>query len=132
LLYHTTEEDSKMKRSITAAALFALSSLVHAGQTIPLKDLIAGNGDRIQQLKQGMARAEVYRVMKDLVAEIPGGTVANPYKSKAFQQAGSSYEVLYYVTQQPSAGSNAMTTPVILKDGVVSGLGLDALRAIKQ
>ena len=121
-----------MKRSIAAAALFALSSLVHAGQTVPLKDLIAGNADRIQRLKEGMPRAEVYKVMQDFAAQIPGGTVTNPYKSKTFQQAGANYEVLYYVTQQPSAANNAMTTPVILKDGVVSGLGLDALRSLKQ
>ena len=121
-----------MKRSIAAAALFALSSLVHAGQTIPLKDLIAGNADRIQRLKQGMPRAEVYRVMEDFAAQIPGGTVANPYKSKTFQLAGANYEVLYYVTHQPTAGRDAMTTPVILKDGVVAGLGLEALRSIKQ
>jgi hypothetical protein len=121
-----------MKRVIATAALFALSALVHAGQTVPLKDLIAGNGARIQSVKQGMPRAEVLRVMIDLAAQIPGGTVANPYKAKSFQQAGASYEVLYYVTHQPTTGRDAMTTPVILKDGVVSGLGVDALRSLKQ
>jgi hypothetical protein len=121
-----------MKRSIVAATLFALSSLVHAGQSVPLKDLIAGNNDRIQKVKQGMPRAEVLRVMTDATAQIPGGTVANPYKAKAFQQSGSNYEVLYYVTHQPTTGRDAMTTPVVLKDGVVSGLGVDALRALKQ
>jgi hypothetical protein len=121
-----------MKRSIVAVALFSLSTLVHAGQTVSLTDLVAGNSDRIQQLKQGMARDEVVRVMKDLVAQIPGGTVANPYKAKTFQQAGANYEVLYYVTHQPTAQRDAMTTPVILRNGVVSGLGLDALRTLKQ
>ena len=120
-----------MKRSIAIATLLALSSIAHAGQTLPLKDLIAENGKRIQQLKQGMTRNEVVQVMKDDDARIPGGTVSNPYKSKTFQQNGASYEVLYYITQQPTHTQDAMTTPVVLKNGVVSGLGTDAVRALK-
>jgi hypothetical protein len=121
-----------MKRSIAAAVLFSLSSLVHAGQTVALKDLVSENGRRFQQLKQGMSRADVVRVMKDDVAEIPGGTVGNPYKTKTLEKGGASYEVLYYVTQQPTASQDAMTSPVILKGGVVHGLGVEALRSLKQ
>ena len=121
-----------MKRSITAVALFTLATFAHAGQTLELKDLIQENGKRVQLLKQGMSRADVVRIMSDDVAQIPGGTVGNPYKAKSFQQGSEAYEVLYYVTQQPSRESNAVTTPVILKNGVVNGLGIDALRALKQ
>ena len=58
--------------------------------------------------------------------------MGNPYKSKTLQQGNTSYEVLYYVTTEPTHSSDAMTTPVILKQGVVSGLGADALRTLKQ
>lgn len=120
-----------MKRSIAAAALITLSSLAYAGQTVTLQELISGNAQRIQQVKTGMARADVVQVMKDLEARIPGSTVGNPYKTKTFQQGSVSYEVLYYITEQKS-GQDALTTPVIFKGGVVVGMGLDALRAIKQ
>ncbi|MGQ0587626.1 MAG: hypothetical protein ACT4PK_10570 [Gammaproteobacteria bacterium] len=121
-----------MKRSLAAVALFTLSFAAHAGQTVTLKDLVHENGKRFQQLKQGMTRADVVRVMKDDVAEIPGGTVANPYKTKAVQKGGSNYEVLYYVTQQATAQKNAMTSPVLLKDGVVTGLTAESLRSLSQ
>ena len=121
-----------MKRSIAAAALITLSSLAYAGQTITLSELISGNAQRIQQVKTGMARSEVIQVMKDYEARIPGSTVGNPYKTKTFQQGSTTYEVLYYITEQPSPGKEALTTPVIIKQGAVVGMGLDALRAIKQ
>ena len=87
--------------------------------------------DKIPKLKPGMSRADVVRVMKDDSAEIPGGVVANPYKVKSVEKGGASYEILYYVTQQPTARQDAMTSPVILKGGVVTGLGMDALRTLK-
>jgi hypothetical protein len=121
-----------MKRSIAAAALFAFSAFASATETVSLPDLIDGNSQRIQQVKSGMPRADVLRVMKDFEARIPGGTVGNPYKAKTFQQDGISYEVLYYITEQPKAGKEALTTPVIIKNGVVAGLGLEALRALKR
>lgn len=121
-----------MKRSIAAAALISLSSLAYAGQTITLQELISGNAQRIQQVKTGMDRAAVVQVMKDYEARIPGSTVGNPYKTKTFQQGSVSYEVLYYITEQPKAGKEALTTPVIFKGGVVVGMGLDSLRALKQ
>jgi len=121
-----------MKHTITAIALFTFAALAHAGQTLELKTLIEENGKRVQLLKQGMSRADVVRIMSDDVAHIPGGLVENPYKAKSFQQGDVAYEVLYYVTQQPSVERNAVTTPVLLKDGVVSGLGMEALRALKQ
>ena len=121
-----------MKRSIAAAALFALSSLVHAGQTVQLRDLIVDNSNRIQQLKNGMSRDEAVKLMRDDVARIPGGTVGNPYKSKTLQQGGASYEVLYYLTQLPTQGKEALTTPVVFKNGVLSGMGVEAVRALKQ
>ena len=121
-----------MKRSIAAAALITLSSLAYAGQTVSLQELISGNAARIQQVKTGMARSAVIETMKDLEARIPGSTVGNPYKTKTFEQGGVSYEVLYYITEQPSPGKEALTTPVIIKQGAVVGMGLDALRAIRQ
>jgi hypothetical protein len=121
-----------MKRSIAVAALLSLSTFAYAGQSVPLAELISGNSQRIQQVKKGMPRAEVLQVMKELEARIPGSTVGNPYKTKTFEQGGVSYEVLYYITEQPTAGKEALTTPVIIKQGAVVGMGLDALRAIKQ
>ena len=121
-----------MKRSITVAALLSFSTFTYAGQAVSLAELISGNSQRIQQVKKGMPRAEVVQVMKDYEARIPGSTVGNPYKTKTFEQGGVSYEVLYYITEQPKAGKEALTTPVIFKEGVVVGMGLETLRAIKQ
>ena len=70
--------------------------------------------------------------MTDDDARIPGGTVANPYKTRTVQHGGASYEVLYYVTQQATASTDALASPVVLKEGVVTGLGMDALRSMKQ
>ena len=120
-----------MKRSIAVAALLSFSTFAYAGQAVSLAELISGNSQRIQQVKKGMPRAEVVQVMKDYEARIPGSTVGNPYKTRTFQQGNASYEILYYITEQ-KAGKDALTTPVIVKDGVVVGMGLDALRAIKQ
>lgn len=121
-----------MKRFLAVITLCALSGAVHAGQTLPLKDLVAENGKRIQQVKNGMTRADVLRVMTDDVAQIPGGEVGNPYKARTLQKGGANYEVLYYVTQEPTRERNAMTTPVVLKNGVVSGLGDESVRALAQ
>lgn len=122
-----------MKRSVVAAALFAVSTMVDAGPRVPLRDLVSGNNDRIRSLSPGMSRSDVVRLMKDYTALTPGGTVGNPYRAETFRHEGATYEVLYYLTQrpQPMQPREAPTTPVILKNGAVSGWGLEALRSLR-
>lgn len=131
-----------MKHPIVAVALLAVSLASQAAEQVGLRDLVASNNQALQDLEQGMSRAEVVRLMKEYVARTPSGVIGNPCRSETFQQDGVTYEVLYYLTRRPqyafdlfgrqTQAAEAPTTPVVLRNGVVSGWGPPALQALRH
>ena len=115
-----------MKRSALILACFALE-----GCAPNLAELGYENQSNLARLSVGMSKPDVLKIMGQAVARSKDGPVANPYRQETFQdKSGAQYEVLYYVTErnrrfQPLRVKNA--TPVVLKNGVVSGWGEQAL-----
>ena len=97
---------------------------------VSYKQLLAYNQDNSSRLQLGMTRAQVVDLMKSYKSEVGSGPLSNPYRSNMFVRNQDSYEVLYYLTQpyrrlRPIADDQA--TPVVLKNGVVVGWGMNSL-----
>lgn len=117
-----------MIRLIALSVLMLMSSLSYAAE-LPYKKFIASNAENIGKLSVGMTKAQVISLMGDHSSKVRDGKLNNPYRAESFQRDSSTYEVIYYLTRiHPpfTAILENQTTPVVLKDGVVTGGGRSA------
>ena len=104
---------------------------------VSLAELVFANQARLAQLKVGLTEDSVMAAMGTEVAKTPEGIVNNPWTRESFtDKDDAEYEVLYYLTTENQAFTpirKALTTPVVLKDGLLVGWGDAALqRAVAQ
>ncbi len=125
-----------MTRFVATAmiAILAASAQARDDQHLDYKELLARNNANVNQLSLGMTKEQVIALMKSYTSEVRDGPISNPYRTEAFQRGSDTYEVLYYLTRPhppftPLRDSQA--TPIILKNGAVSGWGHSALRGMK-
>jgi|SRR5712664_528640 len=121
--------------AITLLAIFATTAGAGEDDKISYKELLARNNSGISQLALGMTKDQVVTLMKSYASEVRDGALSNPYKTESFQQGSDTYEVLYYLTRAhppftPIRDSQA--TPVVLKNGKVTGWGQSALHGVRQ
>ncbi len=121
--------------AITLLAIFATTAGAAEDGKIPYKELLARNNSGISQLALGMTKEQVVTLMKSYSSEVPDGALSNPYKTESFQRGSDTYEVLYYLTRAHPPFTpirDSQSTPVVLKNGKVTGWGQSALHEVKQ
>lgn len=97
--------------------------------------LIEENQNNILKISPGLNKKEVVEIMGTREATVKSTHVSNPYKRDLFSLENDEYEVLYYLTRRyPSftAVKESQATPVIIKNGKVIGLGIEALNRVKR
>ena len=117
-------------RSLYAFALLFALPIAAIASELDFKDLLARNNASLARLSMGMTKAQVVETMGSSSALVRDGIVTNPWRVEAFTRDGAIYEVLYYVVLKNRAFRpirEDLTTPVVLKDGVVVGWGRNAL-----
>ena len=112
--------------------LVAVSLLVVSCATTDLPEIASENQANITKLSLGMSKAAVVQLMGNRIAHTPDGPVNNPFRTETFQSsAGVNFEILYYVTERHRRFQPVrlrQTTPLVFKDGVLTGWGSDALK----
>ncbi|MFO1429284.1 MAG: DUF3192 domain-containing protein [Candidatus Competibacteraceae bacterium] len=104
---------------------------------VSLAELVAANQAGLAKLKVGLTEDSVMAAMGTEVVKTPEGIVNNPWARESFtDKDDAEYDVLYYLTTENQAFTpirKALTTPVVLKNGLVVGWGDAALqRALAQ
>jgi hypothetical protein len=129
-----------MKTLVLAGFVGALLALGSAGADardrnhVIYRDFLAHNKTNVSHLDIGMDKDRVFETMRDYWSEVRDGRVGNPYRSETLKKGPDTYEVLYYLTKPHPFGSplhDSQATPVVLKNGKVSGWGWSALNEIK-
>ena len=126
-----------MLRSLAQFTVIALAfiSLVAQAEPVKLGTLVGSNLERMSKLSVGMSKADVIKTMGSENAKTNDGLVPNPWTTEAFTgKDGAKYEVLYYVTRTNPPFTpigKFLTTPVVLKNGKVTGWGNDALEKVQ-
>jgi hypothetical protein len=101
----------------------------HACETA-YKELLRQNNDNLTRLNLGMSKDELVQLMTDCSTHVKGKPFTNPFKVDAWQRGSDTYEVMYYLTrryQKFTPVRESHTTPVVLKNGKVTGWGRAAL-----
>lgn len=96
--------------------------------------LIEENQSNILKISPGLTKKEVVEIMGTREATVRSTHVSNPYKRDFFNMDNDQYEVLYYLTRRYSpytAVKESQATPIVIKNGVVIGLGIEALNRVK-
>jgi len=124
------------------AALAALGLLlsvtippVSATEYITLEDLREDNKAAMVNVRPGMDKARVLRVMGDKEAATHGGSIRNPFRELHFTGTdGQEYEaMLFYTERHTKFGKVRDTdcTPVVFRQGQVVAIGYPALRKLR-
>lgn len=126
-----------MLRLLARTAFIALTLLSFSAQAevVKLGTLVSANLGNLSKLAVGMSKDDVIKTMGTNNAETKDGLAPNPWTTETFSgKDGGKYEVLYYLTRKNPPFTplgKFLTTPVVLKNGKVSGWGNDALDAVK-
>jgi len=115
-----------------AMAVFAGGA---AACTTPYRALLAQNKENIERLTLGMSKAELIQVMTDCGTSVKGKPFNNPFQVDTWQKGSDVYEVLYYLTrhyQKFTPVRLSQTTPVVLRNGQVVGVGRAALEELRN
>lgn len=130
-----------LKQTATIVVLSALLGLAACAtedgiRRISYDSLLTENQVNILKLSPGLTRQQVIDTMGTSQARVKSNLyVTNPYKNDFFTIDKDSYEVIYYLTQRYHAFTNireSQATPVVFKNGLVVGLGIDALSRAKS
>jgi hypothetical protein len=100
---------------------------------VPYNEYLSNNRTNISRLQLGMTRSQVMDVMKSYTSKVGSGPLSNPFRSSKFMRNQDTYEVMFFLTEPhrmfiPIRESQA--TPVVLKNGVVVGVGQSALAGV--
>lgn len=118
--------------SVLSGALGLLGALI-LGCATSLASIRAENQERLRELRVGMTKEEVLRVMGTKTRS--GGAplqlagkdkIPNPYRTEAYQADGSAFEILFYYTDKKASDgaiTNDELTPLVLRDGELDGWG---------
>ena len=95
---------------------------------------LAENQDNLQKISPGLTRNEVVEIMGTREARLKNMPVSNPYKSDVFTLNNEDYEILYYLIRKPSFSAirESQATPVVIKNGIVIGVGNEAVKKAKR
>lgn len=95
---------------------------------------LAENQDNIQKISPGLTRNEVVGIMGTKESMLKNTPVSNPYKSDVFTLKDDNYEILYYLIRKPAftAIRESQATPVVIKNGIVTGVGNEAAKKAKR
>lgn len=119
----------------TTVIALALVSFSAQAEVVKLGTLVSTNQSNLSKLAVGMSKDDVIKTMGTNNAETKDGLAPNPWTTETFSgKDGGKYEVLYYLTRKNPPFTplgKFLTTPVVLKNGKVSGWGNDALDAVK-
>jgi len=121
-----------------AALVFVLFTVVAgsaAACTTPYRTLLRENEANLTRVALGMAKADVVQLMTDCETSVKGKPFNNPFQVDTWQKGSDVYEVLYYLTrhyQKFTPVRLSQTTPVVLRNGQVVGVGRAALDDIRN
>ena len=103
-----------------------------AGCANPYAVMRDANRAALTRIEVGMTKSEVETMMGQRAAEGVLGRYENPYKKETIRGTdGTSYDVLYYYTQQIGERSiETGLTPIVLSNGRVMGIGWGFLDGI--
>ncbi len=96
--------------------------------------LIEENQNNIRKISPGLTKNEVVEIMGSRQAKVKSTYVSNPYKRDFFSLDNDEYEILYYLTRRYppyTAVKVSQATPIVIKNGKVIGLGVEALKMVK-
>ena len=95
-------------------------------ETVDYEVMLGRNRASLIKLSLGMDKAQVMNAMGTFQAKTNDGNVPNPAKSEMSTKGSDTYEILYYMTENYPPFTrikNSQATPVVLKNGKVSGWG---------
>ena len=122
-----------MTKKILMLVISVCSFLFLAGAST-YEELLVENQNNIQKISPGLTKEQVVEIMGTKEAQIKSTHVSNPYKRDFFTQGKDDYEILYYLTRRYPAFTaikQSQATPIVIKNGKVIGLGIDAVKSVK-
>ncbi len=126
-----------MLRLLSRLTLASLTFIAFAAQAevVKLGELVSSNVANLSKLSVGMSKADVIKTMGSNNADTKDGLAPNPWTTETFTgKDGGKYEVLFYITRKNPPFTpigKFLTTPVVFKNGKVTGWGNDALELVK-
>ena len=97
---------------------------------VSYKNMIRLNSTNVSKIATGMTKDEVLQIMGNIRSKVRDGPIDNPWKIEIHGEM----EVLYYITagHPPFIPIRAsQTTPVVLNEGKVIGMGSGLLKQIE-
>jgi len=97
--------------------------------------LLSENQLNILKISLGQTKQQVMDIMGSSQAQVKSTFITNPFKQDFFSVDKVDYEILYYLTRRYPAYTaikESQATPIVLKNGKVVGLGIEAVQKAKR
>lgn len=97
--------------------------------------LLSENQLNILKISPGQTKQQVMDIMGSNQAQVKSTFITNPFKQDFFSVDKVDYEILYYLTRRYPAYTaikESQATPIVLKNGKVVGLGIEAVQKAKH
>ena len=97
---------------------------------VSYRNMIRLNSTNVNKIATGMTKDEVLQIMGNIRSKVVNGPIDNPWKIEFYGEM----EVLYYITagHPPFTPIRvSQTTPVVLNEGKVIGMGRGLLKQLK-
>ena len=107
----------------------------HAARKISYAALLSENQLNVLKVSPGQTKQQVMDIMGSSQAKVKSTFITNPFKQDFFSVEKDDYEILYYLTRRYPAYTaikESQATPIVLKNGKVVGLGLEAVVKAKR
>lgn len=97
--------------------------------------LLADNQTNILRISPGLSKEQLLEIMGESRSKVKSTPITNPYKRDVFAKDKDEYEVLFYLTRRYppyTAVRESQATPIVIKNGKVVGVGVEALKQLRD
>lgn len=104
-------------------------------RSVSYATLLSENQINILKISPGQTKQQVIEIMGSSQAQVKSTFITNPFKQDFFSVDKVDYEILYYLTRRYPAYTaikESQATPIVLKNGKVVGLGIEAVQKAKR
>ena len=101
---------------------------------VTYRQMLKSNAASVSKIQLGMTKEEVQKTMGTFSAKLHDEVIPNPWRVDEFVRDGETYEVLYYLVVEHPPFAPLLyyqATPIVLKNGVVVGIGSAALSTLR-